>query len=35
MTVQRAGNNLAGRADLCGAFDWLPAETHNTWRTAL
>lgn len=26
MTGQRAGNTLAGRADLCGASDWLPAE---------
>lgn len=27
MTGQRAENTQEGRADLCGASDWLPAET--------
>lgn len=35
MTGQRAGNTLGGRAVLCGASDWLPAETHNMGNSTL
>lgn len=28
MRGQRAGNTLAGLADLCGVSDWLPVKAH-------
>lgn len=35
MTGPRAENTRGGRADLCGAFDWLPAETDDVGNSAL